>query len=77
MVTPLSPNQRAWRRFKRNRLGAWSLWIFVAMLVVSGLAEVLSNDKPLVASYEGALYFPMLNNPPEVQFGGAFRTPTD
>ncbi len=74
---PLSPNQRAWLRFKRNRLGKWSLWVFVAMLVLSGLAEVLSNDKPLVASYNGDLYFPMLSNPPEVQFGGDFHTATD
>ena len=74
---PLSPNQRAWLRFKRNRLGKWSLWVFCAMLVLSGLAEVLSNDKPLVARYNGDLYFPMLNNPPEVQFGGDFRTATD
>ena len=74
---PLSPNQRAWRRFKRNRLGVWSLWVFLALLVLSAFAEVLSNDKPLVASYNGELYVPLLNNPPEVQFGGDFRTPTD
>ncbi len=76
-VTPLSPNQRAWRRFKRNRLGVWSLWIFAAMLALSGFAEVLSNDKPLVARFEGALYFPLLNNPPELRLGGDFLTPTD
>ena len=50
---PLSPNQRAWARFRRNRLGTWSLWIMVALLVVSALAEVLSNDRPLVAVYQG------------------------
>jgi microcin C transport system permease protein len=74
---PLSPNQRAWRRFKRNRIGAWSLWVFVALLVVSALAEVLSNNKPLLAHYNGEFYMPLLNNPPEVQFGGDFHTPTD
>src|SRR5260221_1097120 len=72
-----SPNQRAWARFKRNRLGYWSLWIFVAILVVSALAEVLSNDRPLLASYEGSLYFPFLHNQPESQFGGDFHTPTE
>ena len=76
-VEPLSPNQRAWRRFRRNRIGAWSLWVFAAMLVVSALAEVLSNDKPLVARYDGSLYFPLFDNPPETRFGGDFRTPTD
>ena len=34
----MSPNQRAWARFKRNRMGYASLWIFIAMLVVSALA---------------------------------------
>ena len=29
----LSPLQRAWARFQRNRMGYWSLWIFVAMLL--------------------------------------------
>lgn len=76
-VQPLSPNQRAWRRFKRNRLGFWSLWVFVILLVLSLLSELLSNDKPLVAKYDGHLYFPLVENPPEVQFGGDFRTPTD
>jgi microcin C transport system permease protein len=76
-TTPLSPNQRAWRRFKRNRLGAWSLAVFAFLLGLSLLAEVLSNDKPLVARYEGAFYFPIASNPPEEQFGGDFRTPTD
>ncbi|MBS0444919.1 MAG: ABC transporter permease [Proteobacteria bacterium] len=74
---PMSPNQRAWQRFKRNRFGYWSLWIFAAMLVVSALAEVLSNDRPLVASYRGELYFPIFSNPPEVALGGDFRTATD
>jgi microcin C transport system permease protein len=77
VTAPLSPNQRAWARFRRNRLGVWSLWIVVALLVVSALAEVLSNDKPLIARYEGELFFPLFNNQPEVRFGGDFRTPTD
>jgi len=72
-----SPNRRAWARFKRNRLGLWSLWIFGALLLLSLFAEVLSNDKPLVARYEGELFFPILRNHPEVRFGGDFQTPAD
>jgi microcin C transport system permease protein len=74
---PLSPNQRAWARFRRNRLGTWSLWIFSGLLVLSAFAEVLSNERPLVASYGGQLFFPILDNPPETRFGGDFLTPTD
>jgi len=73
----LSPLQRAWARFQRNRLGYWSLWIFVAMLLVSTGAELFSNDKPVVARIDGQLLFPILNNPSERALGGDFVTPTD
>lgn len=73
----LSPNRRAWARFKRNRIGYVSLWLFIVMLVLSTFAELLSNDKPLVASYKGELYFPIVKNYPETHFGGDFKTQTD
>ncbi len=73
----LSPNQRAWARFRRNRLGFVSLIIFLTMLGVSTFAELVSNDRPLVASYDGKLYFPLFRNQPESTFGGDFRTPTE
>ena len=74
---PLSPNQRAWLRFKRNRVGYASLWIMVALLVVSFLAELISNDRPLIARYDGELSFPVFHNRPETAYGGDFSTPTD
>ena len=49
----LSPSRRAWLRFKRNRLGYWSLVIFVVLVAVSLCAELVSNDRPLVVRYEG------------------------
>ena len=73
----LSPNQRAWLRFRRNRIGVLSLWTFVAMLVLATGAELISNDRPLVARYDGELYFPLFHNQPETRFGGDFATPTD
>jgi len=73
----LSPSAIAWKRFKRNRLGFVSLIIFVVLFVTSLAAELVSNDKPLVASYQGKLYFPIWHNPPETEFGGDFQTPTD
>ena len=74
---PMSPNQRAWARFRRNRIGTASLWIMCALLVVSALAEVISNDRPLVARYDGTWSFPVFHNPPETAYGGDFATPTD
>jgi microcin C transport system permease protein len=72
-----SPGRRAWLGFKRSRLGYWSLLLFCAMVTVSLLAEVLSNDRPLIVRYQGQTYFPMLHDYPETTFGGNFPTPTD
>ena len=73
----LSPNQRAWGRFKRNRLGYVALWIFAVLLAVTTAAEVVANDRPLVARYQGHWLFPFIHNPPERAFGGDFGTQTD
>jgi microcin C transport system permease protein len=73
----LSPARRAWRRFRRNPLGFWSLVVFTVLVVLSLFAEVLSTDKPLVVRYEGQTYFPVLRDYPEKTFGGDFETPAD
>ena len=72
-----SPARRAWRRFRSNRLGFISLILFLTLFGLSLIAEVLSNDKPLVARYEGRWYFPIVQSVPETTFGGDFPTPTD
>ena len=72
-----SPARRAWRRFRSNRLGYYSLIVFAVLFGVSLFAEVLSNDRPLVARYEGHWYFPVFETLPETTFGGDFPTPTD
>ena len=74
---PLSPNQRAWARFRRNRLGTASLWIMLGLLLLSAIAEFVSNDRPLVAHYDGRWSLPIFHNPPETAYGGDFATPTD
>lgn len=74
----LSPlNQRRWRNFRNNRRGYWSLWIFLALFVLSLSAELIANHRPLVVSYQGTLYFPVLKVYPETQFGGDFPTEAD
>ncbi len=73
----LTPGQRAWRRFKTDRRGWWSLWIFTALVVLSLFAEVLSNDRPIVAHFEGKTVFPLFQNVPETALGGDFATETD
>src|SRR3954471_5425594 len=72
-----SPGARAWRRFKANRLGFWSLVIFCGLVGVSLFAEVLSNDRPLLVRYNGSFYVPLIHDYPEKTFGGDFETATD
>jgi microcin C transport system permease protein len=73
----LSPSRRAWLRFKRNSLGYWSLVVFGLLVALSLMAEVISNDRPLVVRFEGATYFPILKDYSEKTFGGDFDTATD
>lgn len=77
VVALRKPYQRAWNRFRQNRLGYWSLFIFLCLFVLSLLAELVSNDKPIVAHYDGQTYFPIVQTYPETTFGGDFETPTD
>ena len=73
----LSPGRRVWRRFQQNRRGYWSLVIFVVLFVLSLGAELISNDRPLVARYNGQLMFPIVTDYAETAFGGEFDSPAD
>ena len=67
----LSPlNRRRWANFKTNRRGWWSLWVFLALFLVTLFAEGVANDKPILISYKGEFYAPILKDYPEEVFGG-------
>ncbi len=73
----LSPlNRRRLANFTANRRGLWSLWIFLVLFVVTGAAEFIANDRPLIAVYKGELLFPVVIDYPEEKFGG-FLAVTD
>ncbi len=72
-----SPSRRAWMRFRRNRVGFASLLIFCVLVGLSLAAELVSNDRPVVVSYQGQVYWPLVREYPETTFGGDFNTPTD
>jgi microcin C transport system permease protein len=74
-ISPLT--RRRFANFRANRRGFWSLWIFLALFVVSLFAEFIANDRPIVVSYAGHLYFPIFANYPETTFGGEFPTEAD
>ena len=73
-ISPL--NQRRWQNFKANRRGYWSLWIFLILFILSMFAEFIANDRPLIASYQGEILFPVVVDYPEEKFGG-FLAVTD
>ncbi len=78
MRPSLSPmNRRRWQQFRNNRRGWWSLWIFLALFSVSLFADFLANDRPILVSYDGDWYFPIVQEYPETTFGGDFPTTTD
>jgi microcin C transport system permease protein len=74
-VSPL--NRRRIENFKKNRRGYWSFWIFLVIFVISLCAEIVANDKPYLARFDGTFYFPALISYPETAFGGDFPTETD
>jgi microcin C transport system permease protein len=74
-VTPLTRRRLA--NFRANRRGYWSLWIFLALFVVSLGAELVANDRPLLVRHDGRLYVPVLRDYPETTFGGALPTAAD
>jgi microcin C transport system permease protein len=74
-VSPL--NRRRWQNFKRNRRGYWSMWLFLALFLVSLFAEFIANDKPFMIMMSGKLYFPAVIAYPETAFGGEFETAAD
>ncbi|NIF77021.1 ABC transporter permease [Paraburkholderia sp. Cy-641] len=76
LVSP-TPARRVWRRFRQQRLGYWSLVIFLVAFAASLAGPLWSNDKPFVARYDGHLYFPMFKTYAETTFGGDFPTPAD
>jgi microcin C transport system permease protein len=74
----LSPiNRRRWDNFKANSRGYWSLWIFIALFLLTLFAELIANDKPLMVRFDGKTYFPVAFTYAETEFGGEFETAAD
>lgn len=65
------------RRFKRNKVGLISTWIFGIVFFLTLFAEFLANDKPIILRYQGQLYIPIFKDYPETAFGGIFETAAD
>jgi len=57
-LTPLVRRRLA--NFRANRRGFWSLWLFLAIFLLTLGAEFLANDRPLLARVDGRWFFPVL-----------------
>ncbi|EGU40774.1 ABC transporter permease [Vibrio splendidus] len=66
-----------WLRFKANKRGFISLWIFTLLFGLSLFAEIIANDKPLLVSYDDQWFVPVINEYAETEFGGEFETEAD
>ena len=69
-------NRRRLAAFRSSKRGMISLAIFGLLFFVSLFAEFLANNKPILISYDGAFYSPMVRDYPETTFGGDFPTNT-
>ncbi|MEB5923924.1 MULTISPECIES: microcin C ABC transporter permease [Franconibacter] len=77
-MSRLSPvNQARWARFRRNRRGYWSLWIFATLFTLSLFSELLANDRPLIVHFQDRWYFPVAVDYSESDFGGPLATRAD
>ena len=72
MMSPI--NQRRIENFKANRRGYWSLWIFLVLFIVSMFSEFIANDKPIVFTKDGELFFPVFVTYTETDLGGVLDT---
>ena len=74
-INPLT--RRRLRNFRANKRGYWSLWIFLTLFILGLFAEFIANDKPLLLSFKGEIFAPVLIAYPETTFGGEFETEAD
>src|SRR3546814_13832952 len=57
-ISPL--NRRRLQNFRANARGFWSLWIFLALFVLTLFAEFIATDRTFLVYYDGAFYVPVL-----------------
>lgn len=74
-MTPLA--QQRWQRFRANKRGFWSLWIFTLLFLICLLAEIIANDKPILIQYKEQWFTPIFTQYAETEFGGEFDLEAD
>lgn len=62
------------RRFKQNKMGFYSLILFLFIFLVCLGVNFIANDKPLLVKFNHRYYFPVVQSYPETEFGGVFES---
>ncbi len=75
MFSPLT--RRRFALFRANKRAFYSLWVFLALFVVTLCAEFIANDKPIVLTYHGKVLFPVMQYYSDKYFGGDFDAEAD
>lgn len=65
------------KRFKSNKRGLYSFWMFTGLFFITLFSNFIANDKPLFILYKNHMYFPVMVFYPETAFGGEFETATN
>lgn len=74
----LSPlTRRRLQQFKNNRRGYGAFIIFCLVAGLSFCADFIANERPLIVSFKGRYYMPVLKDYPETKWGGTFETMTN
>ena len=50
------------KQFKKNKTAVYSLKFILALVVIAVFADLIANEKPLIAKYKGEIYFPVFKS---------------
>ncbi len=68
---------KKWRRFKKQRRAVFAAWLIVLVSLISLTAEFWANSKPIVMTFKGEIYFPVVKTYHPSLFGINGESVTD
>jgi len=55
-------SKKRWRRFKSQKLAMLSLSLLIFFAILTFIAPIIANNRPLIMKYDGKIYFPVLKD---------------